>query len=58
MNPNEPAAIMMQRAKPLAILAGAWPVNGEGEGREVEMLEVDPLPEMVLALNKGSPPTG
>lgn len=26
--------------------------------REVEMLELEPLLEMVLALNKGSPPTG
>lgn len=49
---------MMHSASPPAILAGAWPVNDNGEGREVELLDVDPVPERTEGLGSATgPPT-
>ncbi|MCJ1424184.1 hypothetical protein MMC29_002071, partial [Sticta canariensis] len=41
---------MKQNANPPAILVGAWLVNDEGEGREVELLGKDPVLEGMGAL--------
>lgn len=46
--PDKPTAIVMKSANPLAILAGAWPVYGEGEGIEVEVLDVEVLDEDLI----------
>lgn len=48
----------MYSASPPAILAGAWSVNDNGEGREVELLDVDPVPERTEGLESATgPPT-
>lgn len=43
--PSKPTVIMTLSANPLATLAGACPVYGDGEGREVEVLDEEPVAE-------------
>lgn len=57
--PVKLTAIVMHSASPPAMLAGAWPVNDDGEGGEVELLDVDPIPERTEGLESAAgPPTG
>lgn len=58
-SPNKLTVSMIGSAIPSAMPAGAWPVNGGEEGREVEVLDVEPVPEKKEVLkSETEPPTG